>query len=50
MLLGSSSGTVDRNPPASAGDTGVIPGSGIKISHASEQLGLCATTAEACVS
>ena len=49
MLLDSSSGTVERNPLASAGDPGLIPGSGIKISRASEQLGLCATTTEACV-
>ena len=27
-----------KNPPASAGDTGLIPGLGTKILHAAEQL------------
>ena len=38
-------GTVVKNPPANAGDTGSIPWSG-KIPHAAEQLSLCATTTE----
>ena len=38
-------GTVVKNPPANAGDTGSIPGLG-KIPHATEQLNPCATTTE----
>ena len=38
-------GTVVKNPPANAGDTGSVPGLG-KIPHAVEQLSLCTTTAE----
>ena len=37
-------GTVVKNLPANAGDTGSIPGG--KIPHAPEQLSLCATTTE----
>ena len=37
---------MDKNPLASAGDTGSDPWSG-KIAHAAEQLNPCATTAEA---
>ena len=36
-------GSVVKNPPASAGDTGSIPDSG-KIPHAAEQLSPWATT------
>ena len=39
---------VDRNPPASAGDMGSIPGLG-KIPHSTEQLGLCYATTLACM-
>ena len=39
------SGSVGKNPPKE-GDTGLIPDPG-KVPHASEQLSLCATTAEA---
>ena len=38
-------GPVVKNPPANAGDTGSMPGSG-KIPHASEQRSPCATTPE----
>ena len=38
-------GAVVKNPPANAGDTGSSPGPG-SISHAAEQLSLCATTTE----
>ena len=38
-------GTVVKNPPANAGDTGLSPGLG-KIPHATEQLSPCATTTE----
>ena len=41
------SGLVVKNPPFNAGDTGSIPGWGIKISHATGQLNPCATTREA---
>ena len=41
-------GPVVGNPPANAGDVGLIPGPGTKIPHAAEQLGPCATTTEAC--
>lgn len=37
-------GTVDKNPPANAGDMGSNPGPG--ISHSAEQLRLCTTTTE----
>ena len=36
---------VVKNPLANAGDTGSIPSLGTKISHASEQLCTCTTTA-----
>ena len=39
-------GPVAQNPPCNAGDTGLICGQGTKISHASGQLSLRATTAE----
>ena len=35
-----------KNPPSNAGDVGLIPGQGTKISHAVEQLSLRATTTE----
>ena len=38
-----------KNPPATAEDTGSIPGQGTKIPYAVEQLGPHATTTEACV-
>ena len=38
-------GTVVKNPPASAGETGSSPGPG-KIPHAAEQRSPCATTTE----
>ena len=38
-------GTVVKNPPANAGDTGLSPWSG-KIPHAVEQLSPCITTTE----
>ena len=40
-------GPVVKNPPAGAGDTGLIPGLGTKIQHAMGQLGLCVRTTEA---
>ena len=43
------SGPVVKNPPANAGDTGLIPGLGTKIPYALRQLSLCTTTTEACV-
>ena len=36
-----------KNPPANAGDVGLIPGPGTKIPRAAGQLSLCATTTEA---
>ena len=33
-----------KNPPANAGDTGLIPGQGTKIPHAEGHLSLCGTT------
>ena len=39
-------GLVIRILPANVGDTDLIPGQGIKIPHASEQLSLCTTTIE----
>ena len=39
-------GPVVENLPSSAGDVGLIPGRGTKISHAIEQLRLHATTTE----
>ena len=36
-------GSVVKNLPCNAGDTGLIPGWGTKIPHATEQLSLCAT-------
>ena len=38
-------GTMDKNPPANAGDTGSIPGPR-KILYAVEQLNPCTTTTE----
>ena len=38
-------GTVVKNPPTNAGDTGLIPGLG-RPPHAAEQGSLCATTTE----
>ena len=40
-------GPVVKNPPASAGDTGLIPGLGTKILHAAEQLNPWTATTEA---
>ena len=37
---------VVKNPSSSAGDMGLIPGQGTKISYATEQLSLCAKTRE----
>ena len=42
--------SVVKNLPANAGHMGSIPGLGTKIPHIVRQLGLCATTIEACVS
>ena len=42
--VGFPGGTVVRNPPANAGNTGPGPG---KSRHAAEQLSPCATTTEA---
>ena len=39
-------GPVVKNPPASAGDTGLIPGLGTKILHAAEQLNPYTATTE----
>ena len=36
---------VVKNPPASAGDAGLIPGPG-RMPHAAEQLSPCATTTD----
>ena len=44
-LRGFPGGTVVKNLPANAGDTGSSPGPG-KIPHAVEQLSPCATTTE----
>ena len=41
-------GPVVKNSPASAVDTGPIPGQGTKIPHAREQLSPRATTGESC--
>ena len=41
-----SSGPVVKNPPSNAGVVDLIPGQGIKISHAMGQLSLHATTTE----
>ena len=43
--LGLPGGSVVKNLPANAGDTGSSPGPG-KIPHATEQLSPCATTTE----
>ena len=40
-------GSVVKNLPANARDTGSIPSWRTKIPHALEQLGLCAATTEA---
>ena len=37
---------VVKNPPCNVGDTGLIPGQGIKMLHAAEQLNLQATISE----
>ena len=39
-------GPVVKNPPRSAGDAGLNPSQGTKISHDMEQLSLCATIRE----
>ena len=39
-------GLVVKNPSFNAGDMGLIPGWGTKIPHVSEELSLCAVTAE----
>ena len=39
-------GTMVKNPPANAEDTGSIPGPGTKIPHAVGQLSPCASTTE----
>ena len=39
-------GPVVKKPPCNAGDTGSIPGQGIKIPNATEQLSLCTITRE----
>ena len=39
-------GTVVKNPPCSAGDSGSNPGLGTKIPHAAEQLSLHTTAVE----
>ena len=44
MLRDFPGGSVVKNPPANAGDTGSSPGQ--KIPHAVEQLSPCATTTE----
>ena len=38
-----------KNPPSSAGDAGLIPVQGMRISHASGQLSLPAATAVFCI-
>ena len=39
-------GSVVKNPPCEGEDSGLIPGQGTKIPHATEQLSLPATTTE----
>ena len=39
-------GPVVKNRPYNAGDSGLIPGRGTKITHAEQQLDLCASTRE----
>ena len=39
-------GSVVKNPPSNAGDTGSIPGQGTKIPHAEGQLSPCAATTD----
>ena len=39
-------GPVVKNPPSNAGDSGLIPGWGTRIPHATGQLSLRATTTE----
>ena len=39
-------GPVVKNPPCSAGDTGLIPSRGTNIAHASKKLSLSAKTTE----
>ena len=39
-------GSVVKNPPSNAGETGLIPGWGTKIPHAEGQLSLCTATTE----
>ena len=45
IILGFPGGTVVKNPPANAGDTGSSPGPG-RSPHAMEQLSPCATATE----
>ena len=44
--VGFHDGSVDKNLPCNAGDSGSIPGQGTKIPNPSGQLSLCATTTE----
>ena len=44
--VGLPDGPVDKNPPANAGDMGLIPGQEAKVLHASGQLSPCTPTAE----
>ena len=45
MFLGFPGGAVVKNPPANAGDVGLVPGLG-RYHIAAEQLSPCATTTE----
>ena len=45
-IKGFPGGSVVKNPPASEGDMGSIPGQGTKTPHTKEQLSPCATTIE----
>ena len=47
LVLGLPGGPVVKNPPANAGDVGLIPGPGAKNPQAAGQLSLCASTTEA---
>ena len=42
-------GSVVKNLPPNAGDTGSIPGQGTKIPHVVGQVSPCAATREACI-
>ena len=46
MIRDLPSGPVVKNSPTKSEDTGLIPGAGTKIPHASEQLSPWATTTE----